>query len=139
MASCCNHIRLKVICVLLDLDVGFVCHNVSLSPSFVLSSSLYLCSVPSLFPHADAFHCHFRPSFQSLPLPSPLQSPHSPHQSFPAHLPICTSFPYQPLIYIPAQIHCSSASLLKLPLIPFLSSLCYLRLDICSLLIACFF
>ncbi len=52
-------------------------------------------------------------AFQILPLPSALQSPHSPHLSLPAHLPTCTSFLYQPLsIYTgPLPFFCTSSLL----------------------------
>ncbi len=86
-------------------------------------------SLPFSFHPPDALRL-FRPPFQTLPLPSPLQSPHSPHLSFPAHLPTCTSIPHQPLTNIPARIHCSSATSFKLPcascLFSLASGICYL-------------
>lgn len=59
----------------------------SLQPQLYFSIIFYLssrCPLTFLF------------SFQILPLPSALQSPHFPHLSLPTHLPTCTSSPDQP-------------------------------------------
>ncbi len=102
-----------------------------------LSSPMPMHFIAILLPSARCPQT-FLLSFQILPLPSRLQSPHSPHLSIPAQLPTCTSFPHQPLIHIYTSpvplLHHLIAKVAKCGITLF-SSLSYLHSVICCLLV----